>query len=215
VELFGDERERGDGGGDGHRGRAPGCARGELAVLREQVGRRLGVEDGVGDLRDRDLGAELEAAELELGDDTEVGAPAAHAPEQVGVLVGAGGQGVAVDGDPGEIREVDHETVVDDGAAGDVVAAAADGDPEVRLAGEPDRRGDVVCRGDADDDPGEPVDAAVPEGAGVVVALVLWGDHVAGDGGAEVGDELLVEGSRDDFHDELGKCPRYYRRHTA
>jgi hypothetical protein len=56
-----------------------------------------------------------------------------------------------VEVDVGEVRAVDYDAVVDDGAPGDVVAAAADGDLSVVLVGEADGRCDVVGRGDGDD----------------------------------------------------------------
>ena len=67
-------------------------------------------------------------------------------------------------------REVDDEAVVDDGGAGDVVAAAADGERQSVLGGEADRGGDVGGVGAAGDHGRALVDHAVPDAAGGLVA---------------------------------------------
>ena len=91
-------------------------------------------------------------------------------------------EGRALDGidrDGAHRREVDHDSVVAHRGAGDVVAAASHGDLEVAVAGEAHRCDHVGGATAAGDQPGSPVDGAVPHGAGVVVVVVVRGDHVA------------------------------------
>jgi hypothetical protein len=76
-------------------------------------------------------------------------------------------------------REVDHDSVVAHRGAGHVVAPAPYGDLQVVVAGEAHGRGDVGGPAAAGDQPGAPIDGAVPYGACVVVSIVAGGDHVA------------------------------------
>ena len=71
-----------------------------------------------------------------------------------------------------ELRQVDHDAAVADAVPHHGVAAAADRDRQVALAGEPDRLLDVVGAGAAGDQRGLPVDRAVPDPAGLGVALL-------------------------------------------
>src|SRR5262249_59024034 len=84
-----------------------------------------------------------------------------------------------IHGDGAHRREIDHDPVVADRGAGHVVASASHGDLEVAVAGEPYRCGHVGDTAAAGDQPGAPVDRAVPHGAGVVVSIVAGGDHLA------------------------------------
>ena len=94
-------------------------------------------------------------------------------------------------------RQVDHEAVVDDGGAGDVVAAAADGERQRVLGGEADGRGDVAGVGAARDQGGALVDHAVPHPARAVVVGVLGGDDVAGQVLGEQRGEMGGDGGLD------------------
>jgi hypothetical protein len=69
-------------------------------------------------------------------------------------------------------REVDHQAPVGDGAAGDVVAAAADGDLEAGLAGEAHRGRHVGGAAAAGDDRRLAIDETVLHAARGVVAVV-------------------------------------------
>ena len=104
-----------------------------------------------------------------------------------GEPVGLGGgvevreRGTALDGGaaPGgvhargrHLREVDHEPVVAQGVAGDVVAATADGEYEPAVPREVHRANDVRRGGAARDDRGALVDHCVPDLPGAVVGPV-------------------------------------------
>jgi hypothetical protein len=112
--------------------------------------------------------------EIEPGDDSEVPTAAARPPQQVRV--------VGVDLRAAQLREVEHEPVVADRQARDVVAAAAHGDAQVPRAGEREPCHDVGGPGAAHDRGRAPVDRGVPDGAGGVVAGVHGRDHLPGDG---------------------------------
>ena len=91
-------------------------------------------------------------------------------------------EGRALDGidrDGAHRREVDHDPVVAHRGAGHVVASASYGDLEVAVAGEAHRCGHVGGAAAAGDQSRSSVDGAVPYGAGVVVVIVVGGDHVA------------------------------------
>ena len=83
---------------------------------------------------------------------------------------GGGGCLVGIDRDRLHLGEVDHHAAVGHGAAGDVVAAAADRDLESCPARERERRDDVVRRPAADDHRGPAVDEAVVHGTCRLVA---------------------------------------------
>jgi hypothetical protein len=94
VEALGDERERRRQAQVEDRGQLVGRAGDEGAVLAQDLG---SVVEGVVD-RAREDGADVVQAVLERGRDAEVPAAPAQAPEQLGVLVGARADPVAVDG---------------------------------------------------------------------------------------------------------------------
>ena len=95
--------------------------------------------------------------------------------------LGGGGPLVGIDLDPLHLGEVDHHPAVRHGAAGDVVAAAADRDLEPFAARERERRHDVARLPAADDHRRPAVDEAVVDAAGRVVAGVLRAEHRPGD----------------------------------
>jgi hypothetical protein len=105
-----------------------------------------------------------------------------------------GGRPVGIDRDPLHLGEVEHQTAVRHGAAGHVVAAAADRDLDPCLAREIERRCDVASRPAADDQSGSAVNEAVVHGTGRVVACVLRAEDGSGDLSGQVGDERRVEG---------------------
>ena len=86
-----------------------------------------------------------------------------------------------IDGDRLHPGEVDHHAAVGDGAAGDVVPAAADRDLETSPARERERRNDVVRRPATHDHGGPAVDKAVVHGTRLVVARVLRAEDGTGD----------------------------------
>ena len=90
-----------------------------------------------------------------------------------------GGAHLGVDGDGVHRREVEEQRAVGDGEAGDLVAAAADGEEHAVLAGEVHRRLDVADVGGADDEAGAAVDHPVPDGARRVVAGVAGVEELA------------------------------------
>ncbi len=105
-----------------------------------------------------------------------------------------GGSPLGVDRDPLHLGEVDHHPAVRHGAAGHVVAAAADRDLESGPARERERRCDVARRPAADDESRSAVDEAVVNGTGRVVAGVVRCEDGSGDLSGQVGDEGGVQG---------------------
>ena len=105
-----------------------------------------------------------------------------------------GGRLIGIDHDPFHLGEVDHHTTVGHGAAGHVVAAAADRDLEPRSERESQRCNDVVGRPAADDERWSAVDEAVVHGSGLLVACVLGAEDGPGDPLFQVCDEGVVEG---------------------
>jgi hypothetical protein len=93
-----------------------------------------------------------------------------------------------IDADGAHAGEVDDDAVVAGRMAGDVVAAAADGDLKPLVAGEANRRGDVGHALDASDHGRAAVDRAVPDAAGGLVAGIAGGDDLAGERSAQLGD---------------------------
>ena len=77
-----------------------------------------------------------------------------------------------VDGHRLHVREIDHDAAVAHRMAEDRVPAAADGDRQLALAREPQRRLDVVGARAARDQGRPAVDGAVPGPPGLVVALL-------------------------------------------
>ena len=76
-------------------------------------------------------------------------------------------------------REVDHDAVVAGREAGDAVAAAPDGDDELLLAGEAERRDDILVPRRPHDQRRPAIDHAVPDRARGVVARVAGADDLA------------------------------------
>ncbi|HWC27071.1 MAG TPA: hypothetical protein VG474_10860 [Solirubrobacteraceae bacterium] len=133
----------------------------------------------------RDTAAEREAGDAGFGHDAARSCEAERRAD--GIDVGPRGAALHVHGAPGSVdahaahrRQVDDQAAVDDGGAGDVVSAAADGERQVVLGGEGDRGGDVAGVGAAGDERGALVDHAVPDAARGLVFGVAGGDHVAG-----------------------------------
>ena len=79
------------------------------------------------------------------------------------------------------LGEIDHHRVVDDRAAGHVVATAADADVEPGGPGEAHAGGCVGCAPAADDHRRAPVDQPVVDAARVVVAVVPGPQDASGD----------------------------------
>ena len=86
--------------------------------------------------------------------------------------------GIRVDLDVLHQREVDHEAVVADGIARDVVSASSDRDEQVVLARELDGLDDIFGRRAAGDQRGPAIDHGVPDLAHLVVARVAGKKHV-------------------------------------
>ncbi len=84
-----------------------------------------------------------------------------------------------VDPDGPHRREVDDDPVVAHRRAGHVVAPAPDGDHQVVAAGEAHRSDHVGGPAASGDQPGAPVDGAVPHRSGGVVVGVVSGDQLA------------------------------------
>jgi hypothetical protein len=76
-------------------------------------------------------------------------------------------------------RQVDDDAVVTDGSTGHVVTTSADGDPQVVVPGETHGHGRVGGPAASSDQPGTPVDRAVPDCSGGVVVGVVSGDQLA------------------------------------
>ena len=93
--------------------------------------------------------------------------------------VRAGDAPLGVDGHAAEPREVDDEPAFGGRVPRGAVAAGADGDLEVALSPEADRRRDVLDAGRADEDRRSPVEHRVPDATGIVVRVVARGDDVA------------------------------------
>jgi hypothetical protein len=96
-----------------------------------------------------------------------------------GAALHAGGTTLGVDPHPTHGGQVDDQAAVVGGEAVDVVAAAADRDEQVLLAGSVDRGDDVGGVGAAGDRRGVPVDHAVVDRSGGVVAVAGRLDQLA------------------------------------
>jgi hypothetical protein len=92
---------------------------------------------------------------------------------------GLGPRGVPLDVDVEtfHVGEVEHDPAVGHAVAGDAVAAAADGEFEPALASERHDSGDVVRVRDADDGGGTAIEAAVEDGARLLILRILGRDH--------------------------------------
>ena len=142
-----------------------------------------------------DAAAERQAGDAGLGHDPARGGE----PERRGDAVDVGprrtalhvhGAAGGVDADAAHRRQVDHQAVVDDGGAGDVVPAAADGERQGVLGGEADGGRDVVGVGAARDRGRALVDHAVPHAARGLVLGVIGRDDLAGQALGERGGEI-------------------------
>jgi len=101
-----------------------------------------------------------------------------------GTAAGDGGAGGRVDGDAAQRRQVQHQPVVAQGAAGPVVPAAAHRQRQGVLARGADGRGDVLAVLAAGDQRRAVPDRAVPDPAGSIVARVGGRQHAAAHAGA-------------------------------
>jgi hypothetical protein len=137
--------------------------------------------------------AEREAGDARVRDDTD----RADEPDRLRLTVELAEERAAVH--PGRAlggvdahavhpRQVDHDPVVAGREAGDAVAAAADRDRELLLAGEADRSGDVGCARGAGDELRVAVDHPVPDDACLVVAGVVAADDLPGEHIGEAAD---------------------------
>src|SRR2546427_9025008 len=77
--------------------------------------------------------------------------------------------------------EIDLETVIDHRAAAGAVCSAANSDFQILLPGEGDGGADVSRVRAAYDDRWSPIDGAVPDDAGLVVARVAGNEHLSSD----------------------------------
>jgi len=91
------------------------------------------------------------------------------------------GHRLAVHADRAHLAQIDDEPTVADGAAADIVAAAAHADEEAVGPGKPHRRDDVGQTARLDNKAGSPVDQAVPHPARLIIGGVARRD----DGPAE------------------------------
>ena len=119
-----------------------------------------------------------------LGGGVDVGPPGARADP--------GGARPGIDGHGRHVRQVDDQAVLAHRAPGDLVAAAPDAHGWSVGAGHGDGGHDVGSGRAAGDHDRASVDESVPHPAGLLVAVVGAVDDVAGQGGAQVGDEGLV-----------------------
>src|SRR5262245_35853639 len=155
-----------------------------------------------------DATAEAEAADTGVANDASGGGQpvglrlVVNVPPQ-GAALHVGGTRARVDRDGPHGGEVDDDPVVAHRGAGHVVASATYRDLEVAVPGEAHRSGNVGGTGAAGDQPGSPVDRAVPHGSGVVVASVLGVDHLAPES-RDVPAGYRAAGSADSFSGQCG-----------
>jgi hypothetical protein len=97
----------------------------------------------------------------------------------------ADGPGLRIDVDVLERGEIDDDTVVNSAEPGSVVAASADGEGQVAVAGERDGPRDVARAGAARDQGGPLVDHRVVDRAVLVVGRVLRADQLSLERAAE------------------------------
>jgi hypothetical protein len=89
--------------------------------------------------------------------------------------------------------EIDHDPAIDGGEAGDAVTAPAHGDGQVVAPGKGDRGEHVGDAGTTDDHSrAVPVVRSVPDLGGLVVALVLGGQHLPADRVAQLRHALVL-----------------------
>ncbi len=90
-----------------------------------------------------------------------------------------------IDMDAAQLRQVHHQPVVADGAAGDVVPAAAHGNRQAMIAREIDGLHDVRRTGALHNDRRPAVDGGIPDGTRDVVSRVVRQQHLAAHGVAQ------------------------------
>ena len=79
-----------------------------------------------------------------------------------------------IDGDRSKAREIDHQRVVGDGGAGNVVAGTANTDREIFSVGKGQRCPDVGRAGALHNQGRAAIDHGVPNDAGIVEVLIGW-----------------------------------------
>ena len=162
----------------------------------EPAAQRETGDPGRGDRAARDGEAVLGGGVVELGP----GEPGLRAHRPPG----------GIDVDALHLGEVDHHGAVDDGAAGHVVATAADADLEPGRAREAHARGGVLCAAAAHDHCRRAIDKAVVDATGRVIAIVRRPQEAPREAAGQV-----VEESRVDRHgapSSLSAAPSLARR---
>src|SRR5215203_3720155 len=114
---------------------------------------------------------------------------------------------IGVDVDAAHIREVDDQSAVIDGVAGDIVSAAPDGQKEPMLPREVDARDDVGGAGAARDQGRAAVDQAVADGACLVIVRIFGRQQWAAEMAPELLDYRLTQHS-------LGRRSHHLGSHT-
>ena len=106
--------------------------------------------------------------------------------------LGAGDPSVSVDLDRAQLREIDHEPVLDDAMAGRIVPASAHGDVELVLSGERECGCDILGACAAHDHGRPAIDERVEAAARSVVLRIRGHDHRAGQRLPERAERLVV-----------------------
>ena len=126
------------------------------------------VQRQAGDTRRRDDAAgHREAEQLGLTIEVSPGRAALHTD----------GLRIRVDVDTAHLREVEHDSAVVDGVAGDVVPSGLDREHEALLAREVDRVDDVGCTAALHDQRRAPIDQRIPDRACLVIAGIVRSEH--------------------------------------
>jgi hypothetical protein len=97
---------------------------------------------------------------------------------------------VRVDVDALHRREIDHQPVVDRGASGNIVTAAANCDLEAEILCELDGIHDIGHAPAARNQRRPPVDQAVMDLSGLVVTRIAWLEELPGERLAELADSI-------------------------
>ena len=170
------------------------------AAIRQDDGRRDQVVAGqaVGIAQPAETAAERQAGHAGDADHAAGGRQSVGLRRRVDIAPGRAAADkrqplLGVDADGVHRAEVDDESVVDGGVAGDVVAAAAYRDRQGVQAGEVQRQGNVVRVRAAGDQRRVAVDHPVPDEARFVVAGVGGTDELAAKDGAQLGDGLRFQ----------------------
>ncbi len=87
--------------------------------------------------------------------------------------------GVHLDANIFHEREIDHESVIANGVAGDVMSTAPDRDDQLLLVPELDRLHDIFGRGAAGDNRGFAVDHGVPDLPHLIVIGISGKKHIS------------------------------------